>query len=108
MTAARGCEPFGVNRVSERRRTVFRHGTFLLHKCSSIARTSPENRTRSGEISSKTVVAIEFLPDLVSVAAEHERLDRIQQRLNPQDHGVHERNGIHGVESETPRGAQIA
>ena len=36
------------------------------------------------------------------MSAEHEGLDRQQQRLHPQDHGMHEPDGIHRVKNQTP------
>jgi hypothetical protein len=45
---------------------------------------------------------------LASVPAEHEELDRQHQRLNPQDHGVHDPDGVHGVENEPFGGTDFA
>ena len=39
--------------------------------------------------------------------AEHESLDRKHQRLDAQDHGMHEPDGIDRMENETPRGADV-
>jgi hypothetical protein len=43
-----------------------------------------------------------------SVTAEHERLDRQEKRLDPQDGGMHDPDGVHGVQNQTPGGADGA
>ena len=45
---------------------------------------------------------------LASVPAEHEEPDRQQQRLNPQDSGMHDPNGVHGVQNEPLGGTDVA
>jgi hypothetical protein len=42
------------------------------------------------------------------VAAQHQRLDRQQQRLYPQQHGMHQPNGIDGMQPEAFRRAELA
>ena len=44
---------------------------------------------------------------LRSVPAEHQRLDRQQQRLNAQQQGVHKADGIDGVQGNPPNGAGL-
>ena len=39
--------------------------------------------------------------------AEHQRLDRQQQRLNAQQQGVHKADGIDGVQGNPPNGAGL-
>jgi hypothetical protein len=41
-----------------------------------------------------------------SVPTKHEGLDRQHQRLDPQDYGVHDSDGIHRVKDQTPDGAR--
>src|SRR4051812_47309361 len=41
------------------------------------------------------------------VSAKHEGLDRKHQRLDPEDHGMHEPDGIDRMENEAPRGAGV-
>jgi hypothetical protein len=42
------------------------------------------------------------------VPAENESLDREQERLDAQDHGVYERDSVHCMESEAPNGTDFA
>ena len=39
---------------------------------------------------------------------EQERLDWVHQRLDPQDHGMHEPDCVHRMEDEALNGADIA
>jgi hypothetical protein len=43
----------------------------------------------------------------VSVTAEQQSLEGKHQRLEPQNQGVHEPEGIHNVKTNTPRGAGV-
>jgi hypothetical protein len=43
-----------------------------------------------------------------SVPAEYEGLDRQHQRLDAQDHGVHEPDGVDCVKNQTLGGADLA
>ena len=42
------------------------------------------------------------------MSAEHEGLDWQQQRLDPQDRGVHEPDSIHRMQNQTLEGADVA
>jgi hypothetical protein len=42
------------------------------------------------------------------VSAEHEDLDWQEKRLDPQDGGMHDPDGVHGVQNQTPGGADGA
>ena len=43
-----------------------------------------------------------------SVPVEHELLDWQEKRLDPQDGGMHDPDGVHGVQNQTPGGADGA
>ena len=45
---------------------------------------------------------------LISMPTEHKCLDRVHQRLNPQDHGMHKSNRVHRVKNEASDSADLA
>ena len=98
------CAPLGIARKWASDRPFHYAGAPISSTTSVPLRVSPS----AGAVILTTSGIASARVRLASVPAEHEEPDRQQQRLNPQDHGVHEPNGVHGVQNEPLGGTDVA